>query len=533
VEQFLSKHAADVTGVLSGFDRLVFRGTLRMLAHRGGMMHYLHAVQVLLKDFAGHAEALTRRLKDASEELAKRTLRPITYLRSSAISKEDIAREIARADGIEQGLICVLTAVEPCLSYQIVRDRNAKTIELEPRHRKCLYLYHYQVHPTFGFMHARIQTWFPFAIQICLNGRAWLARSMDAAGLHYIRRDNCFTWLEHPEQAQRLMDRQLQTVWPEALNGIARSLNPEHEAMFEDFPMEYYWSTYQSEWATDIMFRDPAVLTRLYPRLIHHGLTTFFSADVMRFLGHKVPAGGNPHGNLRAEVVSDVKHRPEGVRIKHRVGDNSIKMYDKSTPCPRVRDPREASPLRVETTINDVDDFRTFRAPENKPDAAPSWQRMRKGVADLHRRAEVSQAANNRYLDALASVENTTSLGELTARLCRPTKYKGRRVRALNPQAPDEAALIATISRGEFTLNGFRNRDLRALLFDKASASKSERKRQAAAVSRKLLLLRAHHLIRKVPHTHRYHLTPAGREIVTALITAHNASTQQLTKLAA
>jgi len=340
VERFLSKHIADVTGTLSGFDRLVFRGTLRMLAHRGGMMHYLHAVRVLLKDFAGHAEALTRRLKDASEDLAKRTLRPIIYLQSSAINKETIARETAGADGIEQGLICILTAVEPCLSYQIVRNRNTKTIELEPRHRKCLYLYHYQVHPTFGFMHARIQTWFPFAIQICLNGREWLARSMDAAGLHYIRRDNCFTWLDHPEQAQRLMDRQLQTAWPDVLNGIGRGLNPEHEAMFQDFPMQYYWSTYQSEWATDIMFRSPALLARLYPRLIHHGLTTFLSPDVMRFLGRNIPANGNLHGNLQAEVVSNVKHRPEGVRIKHWVGENSIKMYDKH------------GNLRVETTIN-------------------------------------------------------------------------------------------------------------------------------------------------------------------------------------
>jgi len=441
--------------------------------------------------------------------------------KSALSSKEDKAREIARAHGINQGLICILTAVEPCLSYEIVRDRTARTIELEPRHRKCLHLYHYQVHPVFGFMHARIQTWFPFAIQICLNRWEWLARSMDAAGLGYVRRNNCFTWLDCLEQAQRLMDQQLQTAWPEMLNGIARSLNPEHDAMFQGFPMEYYCPTYQSEWATDIMFRNPAVLARLYPKLIEHGLTTFLSPDVMRFLGRKVPADGNIPPNLPAEVISNVKHRQEGVRIKHWVGLNSIKMYDKY------------GNLRIEATINDVDDFKTFRAPENKPDAEPSWQRMRKGVADLHRRAEVSQAVNNRYLDALASVENTTSLGELTTRLCRPAKHKGRRVRALNPHAPGDAALLAAISRGEFTLNGFRNRDLRALLFRTPPRSKSERKRQAAAVSRQLVLLRARHLIRKVPHTHRYHLTQAGREVVTALITARNVSTKELTKLAA
>lgn len=533
MEQFLSKHAESVIGTLTGFDRLVFRGTLRMLAHRGGMASYLYAVRVLFKDFAAHAEGMTARLRQASEALARRTGRPIRYLESSHIDKEAKAREIARADGIEQGLICILSALEPCMSYEIVRDRSRQTLELQPRQRRCLHLYHYQVHPTFGFMHARIQTWFPFATQICLNGREWLARSMDAAGLEYVRRDNCFTWLANPAQAQHLMDRQLRTAWPEVLNGIERGLNPEHDAMFRDFPMEYYWSTYQSEWATDIMFRDPASLDRLYPKLIHHGLTTFLSPDVLRFLGHKIPADGNIPPRLLAEVTSNVKHRPEGVRIKHWVGENSIKAYNKNHPRPRVADPREAGILRVETTINNVDDFKTFRAPENKPDAAPSWQRMRKGVADLHRRAEVSQAANERYLDALASVENTTSLGEQTTRLCRPARYQGRRVRALNPHAAGDAALLAAISRGEFTLNGFRNRDLRALLFSKALPSKSGRKRQAAAVSRQLVLLRAHHLIRKVPHTHRYHLTRAGREVVTALITARNTSTKDLTKLAA
>ena len=190
MEAFLSKHANAVIGVLSGFDRLVFRGTLRMLAHRSGMAAYLWAARVLLKDFGNHAEGLTRQVRDASEELALRTNRPIYYLPSSASSKEDIAREIARADNITEGLICVLTAVEPCLSYEIVRDRDRKRLELVPRHRKCLHPYHDHMHPTFGFMHARIQTWFPFAIQICLNGREWLARSMDAAGIGYRQREN-------------------------------------------------------------------------------------------------------------------------------------------------------------------------------------------------------------------------------------------------------------------------------------------------------------------------------------------------------
>lgn len=522
MENFLSRHTNVVIGTLCGFDRLVFRGTLRLLAHRGGMMNYLGSVKVLLRDFGDHASALSERLKEASTALARRSGRPIRYLASSAINKEEVARQIAGAERIEQGLVCIVSAVEPCLTYEIVRQRAARVLDLESRRRQCLHLYHYQIHPLFGFMHARIQTWFPFAIQVCLNGREWLAQRMDQVGLGYRRRDNCFVWLEDPVATQRLMDEQLRVAWPDLLDEVARGLNPAHAEMFAARPLAYYWTTYQSEWASDILFRDPATLGRLYPRLVHHGLTTFVSSDVMRFLGRNIPSSGRLPAALKKDVVSDLRARPEGVRIKHRLGGNAIKMYDK-----------QGSVLRVETTINDATDFKAFRTPEGKPAAAKSWHVMRKGIADLHRRAEVSQAANDRYLQALASVQDTTSLGQLTARLCRPVRRNGRRVRALNPYAPADADLLQAVSHGEFTLNGFRNRDLRRLLFPDQPASQQQQRRQAAAVSRKLALLRAHRLIRKVPGTHRYHLTEHGRIIVTALLTARNTSADALTKLAA
>jgi len=500
----------------------VFRGTLRLLAHRGGLMNYLGSAGVRLKEFGDYAQKMTHQLREASEALARRTNRPIRYLESSATNKEEIAREIARREGIERGLICILTAVEPCLTYEIVHKRETKLLDLEPRRRKCLYLYHYQMHPLFGFMHARIQTWLPFAIQICLNGREWLARSMVKAGLRYMQRDNCFIWLEDTAAAQRLMDRQVRAGWPRLLGEIKRSLNPQHEAMFAARPIDYYWTTYQSEWATDILFRNSAMLARLYPRLVHHGLTTFFSPDVMRFLGRNVAPSGRLPPGLKADVVSDMKARPEGVRLKHRLGDNAIKMYDK-----------QGSVLRIETTINAVADFKTFRAPEGNAAAPKSWRIMRKGIADLHRRAAVSQAANERYLQGLSSAEEAKSLGELATRLCQPATYKGRRVRSLNPYNHEDAKLIDSISRGEFTLNGFRNRDLRRLLFNDEAATPEQHRRHAAAVTRKLTLLRAHRLIRRIPATHRYQLTPAGRTVITALITARNASADTLTRLAA
>ena len=144
----------------------------------------------------------------------------------------------------------------------------------------------------------------------------------------------------------------------------------------------------------------------------------------------------------------------------------------------------------------------------------------------------ICRAANTRYLHALAAVEETQPLNQLVQGLCGPVRSKGRRWRALNPWSAQDGALLEAINRGEFALNGLRNRDLRALLYPRHAPQQPQR-RQAARVTRRLALLRAHGILRKVPHTHRYQLTHRGRVTVTALLTARNANIQQLEKLAA
>jgi len=225
-----------------------------------------------------------------------------------------------------------------------------------------------------------------------------------------------------------------------------------------------------------------------------------------------------PEHFCNGEVKSSLKHRPEGIRLRHSVNGNSVKLYNK-----------EGSVLRVETTIVKPGDFKVYR-----PDAEGQlkWQRLRLGVADLWRRGQVSQAANSRYLKALASVTGSTPLYQEAQTVCCPVFVAGKRYRALNPWSPQDGALLEAINRGEFTLNGLRNRDLRDLLYP-GSASIEQRRRQSAALTRKLALLRAHGLIRKVCGAYRYILTLNGHRIVTALLAARRADIDQLTQLAA
>jgi len=523
MHEFIARHHDGITGTLSGFDRLVFRGTLRKIAHVGGLKGYLWANDVLLKDFGAHAEAVTEQLKTASLAEAKRQGRPVTYLASREEDKDARARQIATRDGITNGLVCVLTCVEPCWSFDIHRNRETRQLDLVACWRQCLFLYHYWIDSELGWFHARIQTWLPFPVQICLNGREWLARHLDRAGLAYYREGNCFPWIADWAKAQRLLDAQLQTTWPTVLDRIAAALNPAHATILARHPVSYYWSTYQSEWAIDVVFRQAAILRRLYPRLLQHGMTTLGSTDVLRFLGRPTPHGQVP-ATFAGELTTDLKRREEGVRIKHRLNANSVKLYDKAFT-------RVGSVLRAETTIQEAADFRVYRPIEGAPDGPLAWRKMRRGIADLHRRAEVSRQATERYLDALASIDNESTLGDVLARLGHPTRWRNRRVRALRPLS-DDRPLLATISRGEFTINGVRNRDLQAVFFVTPASTGREARRRSAWVSRRLRLLRAHGLLRKVSGTHRYHLTKIGRRILTAILTALATPVRQLTSAA-
>ena len=524
---FVAQHQADVIGVLSGFDRLRFRGSLPPLYHPRTMDAYLQVKGLLFKDFKEFALDLTARIKAAAQRLAEVAGRPFRYLASCNTRKETLARELIAQDRLQEGLIGVFGCVEPCRTYFLCGNRQTKKLEFKLQSGKCQHFYFYHLHPEFGLMHLRLQSWFPFLVQICLNGREWLSRQMDRYDLAYAKKENCFTALGHVKGAQRLMDKQVEINWPDQLDYLLRKNHPLATEICQPLSLHYYGTAEESEYATDILFRSPAPLGRIYPALVRHAITSFSSAEVMRFLGHRVAMHGKVRGNFKGEVVSDLKERPEGIRVKHSLNANSIKMYDK-----------QGSVLRIETTINQTRDFRVFREAQIGPhgrahnDGKKAWRILRRGVADLKRRAQVSHAANERYLTALSATSGKVPLFQWVQEVCKPVRCDGRRFRALNPWSPQDAALLQAINRGEFAINGFRNRDLRALLYQ-GKAAAPELRRRSSAVTRKLVLLRAHGLIKKISGTHRYVLTTKGSTIITAVLAARQANINELTKMAA
>jgi hypothetical protein len=519
MKSFLFRFGSLISFFLSGFDRLRLRGESRMLNNARGVDSYLYAQKVRYVDFPRHAEELTKTLCVQTERGAKEESVPIKYLNSPAIDKEAVALKLAQEHERDSGRVALLSSVESCFVYRL-RKNEKGWIKPVKEPGKCVHYYHYFLHPQLGLSYVRVQSWFPFTVRIGLNGREWLYRELAKRGIPFQRRNNLLVSVDDPQLAQEILDEQRHVNWSTLLDHLLEPIQPLWKYLNDTVRMPYYWTVEQSEWATDFVFQTPTALDAWYPRWLRHGIETLQCRDVLKYLGKKVPKNG--YGRCSGEAKIDLRERIEGTRLKFWYETNSMKIYDK-----------EGQALRIETTLNQPKGFTVFRAKEGAdPDATKTWRPLRKGVADLDRRAEVSQAANNRLAESLATVAEPETLGDLLKSLGQPVIENGRRLaRALNPLTGADGTMLRALAQGDFLLKGFRNRDLRATLYAEAQEPK-ELRRQSAAVTRKLALLRAHHLIVKVNRTHRYQLSASGKRIVTALLAAHASNVTRLAESA-
>jgi hypothetical protein len=266
---FIAKHQKDVMGILHCFDRLRLQGSLRYLYCRDVFEEYLSKAQVLCKDFKQFATGLTAEVCQRAEHLAQSLGRPFIYLASSALSKEEEARKLILQDKVSEGLVAVFRCVEPCRTYKMRGNYQTKLLEPSLELGKCLHRYFYVLPPRYGLLPLRLQPWFPFLIHLGLNGHEWLARQMDEAGLRYRKADHRFTWVKDVAAAQRLSDAQWRTDWVALCEGRRRTYHPLHEKIVQPLHgLSYYWTAPQSEFASDVLFRDQRVLDRLFPRLV-------------------------------------------------------------------------------------------------------------------------------------------------------------------------------------------------------------------------------------------------------------------------
>lgn len=502
METFLSIHQDKLIGSLTAFDRMIFKGHLSMLYPQGAFARLLYRQGVLLKDFKPYVEGVSQKIKEHAEGLASEAGRPFRYLEGSMTAKngqgkEAMAQQIAAEDHLKDGLVCVFYTLEPCSTFTVRGNRQAQKLEVVRRRSKCLQYYFYYLDRELGLIHVRLQSWFPFPIQVYVNGRECLARDLDQQQIGYERYDNCFTKIDDLPAAQAFCDKFRHWDWPPLLNALAKRVNPILETITQSGFGGYYWVADQCEIATDLMFQDQASLQAILPDLFEQAILRSACQDTLRFLGRKL------HGNFKGDATIDLKKRPEGWRVKFISKRNSIKMYDK------------LSVLRVETTINNPSEFKICQPAD---DGSLRWKPMGKGVSNLYRYAEVGSQANQRLLEHLAQANLKSKAIPYLDSLCRSHSRNGKRFARFTPLSEPDRKLFAAVLSGEFALNGFRNSDLAQKLFAKPAASDKEAKQRCAKISRLIAKLRGHGLVAKVKNARLYRITELGSRVLSAVL---------------
>ena len=508
MELILAFLAGAVVGSLCGFDRLIFKGKLRQLYSPDGMHCLFSANHVLLKEFKNYTTSITEHVLAASLVEQATKLGCYRYLASVNTDKDSVARKFAAERNVQDGLVCVLKCVEPCWKFSL--NSINKQLVIQGKEGRAAHLYHYYLHPVFGWCYVRLQLYFPFEVQVYINGREWLCRQMDQAGMSYERSDNKILHVDDWCKAQSLLDSQRQFDWVSALNAMVGQVHPQHPHHLGNMPLDYSWTNTQCEWASDFVFAEEGELDRRMQTWLRHGMLNFHGMDVMRFLKLKPRTG---------EIRTELRDVGEGLRLKHWVDRNSLKMYN------------HANILRVESTINNPDVFKSYRAKETDPEGPKDWRAMRRGVADMEARAEVGQAANERYVQALIAVESKSTLKELAEPLCQRVKEPGetsRYVRALNPLSASDAQLLQIVSDPRWSLAGVRNQNIVAMLYPEPTSDLREKRRRSSRVTRLIRLLRGHGILERAPRSHRYHVNEKKRANVHAILLARDLSPDKI-----
>ena len=486
IELLTERHKEQITGELSCFDRVLLFGTLPKICYAEGMTSYMYERKMRIFDYPKFAEPFRNQLRENAEALAKENGIEIEFVRQRNVRKEDLVKAAIAKRGEHTGLVCILSAMEPCSSYQPWHNKSTGKTYLRPDDGKCLHYYFYLIDEELGLCHVRVPTWLPCRLQVYFNGHSWLANTLEKRKIDFTLVDNAFVKIADWNRAQQIADGLEIKHLHQRLDEFARLFCPIHQS----FGVSYHWSVDQAEYSTDIVFKRQAELAAIYGNLTQTAIHTVKPDNIATFLGRKL------HAQFEGEAGNRFNIRIEGTRIKHTMGPVSLKLYDKFSLI-----------LRIETTVNDLTFFKHYRQVEHRDGTKETkWASMQKTIYSLPALQELLGAANRRYLEFLSTIEDPRNGRDKLDKLSQTVKQQGRSYPGFNLFDSDDDTLLCSILRGEFNISGLQNKSLRRFLPDKNSGQ----------VSRLLKRLRLHGLIKKVGHTYKYYVTPFGKDILNA-----------------
>ena len=489
------RYQDQIAGTLSCYDRMILQGTLPGWCYDKGMTAFFYARQIKIFDYTDFAQKLRDKVRENAERIAQENAIEIEFIRKiDAFRKESRIKDIIKERGEQPGLVHIFSAMEACMSYKPWHDKKTGKTFLKYDPGKCLHYYFYFIDKTFGLCYLRVPTWAPFRLQFYMNGHNWLASKLNKRKIPYVLRENAFLFIDNFAKAQELSDSIKVSDLHRALDGFARKYCP----VFQEYGLTYHWSTMQVEYATDIIFRKQSDLRMLYDQIVRTAIHSVKPENIATFLGRKL------HFNYEGDMGNNFNTRIQGTRIKHQMGASSIKMYDKFSII-----------LRIETTTNDVSEFKHFREVESRiGDNIHKHAPMKKNIYSLFDLTAIFKASNRRYLEFISTFDDQSKGIKNLERISKPVETDDRSYKGFNLFSDEDIKLFEVLARGEFNINGLQNKSLR----------KHFPKITSGAMTRILKRLHLHGIIRKVGRTYKYYVTKLGKAIITAGLTIRNMS---------
>lgn len=486
--EFLKKYSNKIEGSISCIDRMIISGTLERWGYVHAMVSYLFSNNIRVFDYPKFAKNFNEQIRNQIETKAKENGISIEHIRSpQRFDKESKVKEIIEKRGTHPGIVQIYTSMEICDSYQPWFDKTTKKATLNIRTTKCIHYYIYFIDKYLGLCFLRIPTWIPCRVQFYFNGHNLLAYKLQVNNINFEMQDNAFTKISDYQKAQELSDN----IRAENLHQWLDKIINQYIPFLEQTSQSYRWTLMQSEYSTDIIFKEQEDFKLLYEEIILKSIHSVKPENVATFFSRKLAA------NYTQEVGGKYNKQIQGTRIKHFMGANNIKMYDKASKV-----------LRVETTVNDIGEFKIFRdVLTQSGQVVQKFANMKKSIYSLYDLTKLCQSSNSRYLDFIASFEDISEGKKNLWKISKKETHNNRSYKEFNFFSEADAEILRALMSGAFNINGFRNKNLREILKNKFNS---------AQMTRIIKRLHIFGLIKKVKNTFKYYTTKFGKKVIAA-----------------
>jgi hypothetical protein len=473
VAEILQDH---VTFELEAIDRMYLNGYVPSLQTGAGFVYFLKTqLDVRIPSTKMIAPLSEQFVKAIERFVATQGIDLVPFEKGQR--KDDVAQDyLARFDG-EEGVLFVGKAQEKASVFRTEkrRDSAGKTYPWIIRSTAMPnHYYFYILDKDFGPLFIKFCSYFPYPVKVCLNGHEWLKRQLMHRAIPFEPLDNGIRSSEAPARVQQIADSldaaKIDAVVRKWLRRLPHPFAPAHRAA----GYRYHLSILQSEFALTQVLDRPLTGRGFFEEVIRENLD-IGRPDQMQLIFNRRVTRRTP-GAFRTRVLTEGVVPSLHVQYKR----TKVKQYHK-----------EGQALRTETTINDTYDFAIGRALRNLPALR-----------------EIGFAANRRLL-RVESLSHDCLIGEdhLDAVL-QPVDVGDHRAAGLRFGDRRVLALMHTLCLFSLLPTGFRHRDVRAHV-----AQLLGRTAETYATSQMtydLRRLRLHRLIERVPHSHRYRITPFG-----------------------